>query len=76
MKCNAADIARELESTVKAKFTDKNKGGEFYDADFEQVKAAILDAPHEPFNRLLALADRLQNPDEKDIQAAGLLQKT
>lgn len=70
------DDARKLESTVKAKFFDKNKGGELYDVPFEQVKTAILDAPNEAFNRLLNLAEKISSPDEKDkflIRAANLI---
>ena len=68
------DDARKLESTVKAKFFDKNKGGEFYDAPFEEVKAAIL--AEDKVNKLLALADRLPDSDEKTrlvLQAASLV---
>ena len=66
--------ARKLESTVKAKFFDKNRGGELYDVPFEQVKTAIL--AEDKVNKFLALADRLQNPDQKDkllLHAANLL---
>ena len=70
------DDARKLESTVKAKFHDKNKGGELYDAPFEQVKTAIRDAPNDAFDKLLALAEKVNSPDEKDkllIRAANLI---
>ena len=70
------DDARKLEAAVKAKFHEKNKGGELYDAPFEQVKTAIRDAPNDAFNQLLALAEKISNPDEKDkllIKAANLL---
>ena len=70
------DDARKLESTVKAKFHDKNKGGELYDTPFEQVKTAIRDAPNDAFDKLLALAEKVNSPDEKDkllIRAANLI---
>ena len=70
------DDARKLESTVKAKFHDKNKGGELYDAPFEQVKTAIRDAPNDAFDKLIALAEKVNSPDEKDkllIRAANLI---
>ena len=70
------DDARKLESTVKAKFHDKNKGGELYDAPFEQVKTAIRDATNDAFDKLIALAEKVNSPDEKDkllIRAANLI---
>ena len=70
------DDARKLESSVKAKFHEKNKGGELYDAPFEQVKTAIRDAPNDAFDKLLALAEKVNSPDEKDkllIRAANLI---
>ena len=70
------DDARKLESTVKAKFHDKNKGGELYDAPFEQVKTAIRDAPNDAFDKLLTLAREMQPSPEKNqllLQAATLL---
>ena len=69
------DDARKLEATVKAKFHDKNKGGELYDVPFEQVKAAI-DKHDDKFDKLLALANILPDSEEKTrlvLQAASLL---
>ena len=70
------DDARKLESTVKAKFHEKNKGGELYDAPFELVKAALLDKHVDSFDKLLALAREMQPSPEKNqllLQAANLL---
>ena len=69
------DDARKLEATVKAKFHDKNKGGELYDVPFEQVKAAI-DKHDDKFDKLIALANLLPDSDEKTrlvLQAASLI---
>ena len=69
------DDARKLEATVKAKFHDKNKGGELYDVPFEQVKAAI-DKHDDKFDKLLALANILPDSEEKTrlvLQAASLI---
>ena len=70
------DDARKLESTVKAKFHEKNKGGELYDAPFELVKAALLDKHDDAFDKLLAIAREMQPSPEKNqllLQAANLL---
>ena len=68
------DDAILLERALKVKFFDNLVAGELFNVDFDAVKAAI--APDDKVNRLLAIADRLQNPDEKDkllLQAACLL---
>lgn len=70
------DDARKLEATVKSKFFDKNQGGELYAAPFEQVKAAIIDAPNDKFTKLLDIAREMPNSDEKTkilLQAAAVL---
>ena len=69
------DDARLLELTLKAKFFDKLVSGEFFNVDFDTVKAALV-APDDKFNKLLALADRLPDSDEKTrlvLQAASLV---
>ena len=69
------DDARKLEATVKAKFHEKNKGGELYDVPFEQVKAAI-DKHDDKFDKLIALANILPDSEEKTrlvLQAASLI---
>ena len=69
------DDARKLESTVKAKFHEKNKGGELYDAPFEQVKAAV-DKHDDKVDKLIALANILPDSEEKTrlvLQAASLV---
>ena len=70
------DDARKLEAAVKAKFHEKNKGGELYDAPFEQVKTALLDKHDDKFDKLLALANILPDSEEKTrlvLQAASLI---
>ena len=69
------DEAILLERCLKAKFFDKLVSGEFFNVDFDTVKAALT-APADTFNRLLALAEKINSPDEKDkllIRAADLL---
>ena len=62
-----------LERCLKAKFFAHLVSGEFFNCNFDDVKAALV-APDDKFNKLLAIADRIQNPDEKDrllLQAAA-----
>ncbi|MBR0060995.1 MAG: GIY-YIG nuclease family protein [Selenomonadaceae bacterium] len=69
------DDARLLELTLKAKFFDRLVKGEFFNVDFDTVKAAIL-APDDKFTKLLSLADRLPDSEEKTrlvLQAASLI---
>lgn len=64
-----------LERSLKVKFFDKNKGGEFYDVDFDTVKAALI-SPDDKFNKLLTLAREMEPSPEKNqllLQAATLL---
>ena len=64
-----------LERSLKVKFFDKNKGGEFYDVDFDTVKAALI-SPDDKFNKLLTLAREMEPSPEKNqllLQAANLL---
>lgn len=67
------DKALLLERTLKVKFFDYAIGGEFFTVPFETIKAALQESPAD---KLLAMADRLTNPDAKDklvLQAAALL---
>ncbi|MBR4903712.1 MAG: GIY-YIG nuclease family protein, partial [Selenomonadaceae bacterium] len=67
------DEARKLESTIKAKFFDCVVSGEFFNAPFETVKAALND--NSKVEKLLAIADRMDSSPEKNtllIQAAAL----
>ena len=68
------DDARLLELTLKAKFFNRLVKGEFFNVDFEIVKAALL--AEDKVNKLLAIADRLPDSEEKTrlvLQAASLI---
>ena len=69
------DDARLLELTLKAKFFDKLVKGEFFNVDFEIVKAALV-APDDKVNKLLAIAREMESSPEKNqllLQAANLI---
>lgn len=68
------DDARLLELTLKAKFFNRLVKGEFFNVDFDTVKAALL--AEDKVNKLLAIADRLPDSEEKTrlvLQAASLI---
>ena len=69
------DEAALLERSLKVKFFDKLVTGEFFNVDFEVVKAALV-APDDKVSKLLALANLLPDSEEKTrlvLQAATLL---
>lgn len=68
------DEAILLERALKVKFFPHIVTGEFFNVDFDAVKAALVG--DDKFNKLLALAEKVNSPDEKDkllIRAAKLI---
>ena len=67
------DDAALLERSLKVKFFDRLVSGEFFNVDFETVKAALVATPAD---KLLEIAREMEPSPEKNqllLQAANLL---
>lgn len=68
--------ARQLESSLKARFADYHLQAEFYSAPFDDIKATLMTAPDPRVDKLLAIADRMEPCPERNqllLQAATLI---
>ena len=69
---NRADAFR-LETALKSKFFDKHLVGEFFSANFEEVRRYLIASPAD---KLIAVADKLEPSQQRQdilVHAANLL---